>query len=174
MLEETELATEFIIVSPLRGLSRAEAFAAELTTVSRIPVRASTIETTALQCDALVTMSLAKTPLLLGRLPADLVLVSVGPFYPGAHEIDPELVSKAAMVISDHPERLKRQWAGSDLLDLEAINPVAITRLLNGDIKAATTGLRIALSDGRGFEDNVAATLVFEAARHAGKGLSLP
>jgi hypothetical protein len=33
---------------------------------------------------------------------------------------------------------------------------------------------RIVLSDGRGFEDNVAAALILEAARRSGRGLALP
>ncbi len=174
MLVETGLASTLIVASPFTGMARAEAFAAELTAVNCLPVRASAVETLAEQCDALVTMSLAKAPLPLGKLPPDLVLVSVGPFYPDAHEIDPDLVSTAAMVISDHPERLKRQWAGSSLLDMNAVDSDAMTSLLNGKVKAPATGLRVVLSDGRGFEDNVAATLMFEAALRAGRGLSLP
>jgi ornithine cyclodeaminase/alanine dehydrogenase-like protein (mu-crystallin family) len=174
MLAETKLATALMVASPFRGMARAEAFAAELTAVTRLPVRACAVEMIAAQCDSLVTMSLAKTPLPLDKLLPDLVLVSVGPFYPDAHEIDPDLVSKAAMVVSDHPERLKSQWAGSTLLDMKVIDPVAITSLLNGKVKAPAKGLRVILSDGRGFEDNAAATLVFEAARRAGKGLPLP
>jgi ornithine cyclodeaminase/alanine dehydrogenase-like protein (mu-crystallin family) len=174
MLAETGLAKTLLVASPHQGLARAEAFAAELTAVNCLPVHASDIGTMAAQCDAMVTMSLAKTPLPLGPLPHDLVIVGVGPFYPDANEIDPQLVSTAAMVISDYPERLKRQWAGSARLDMEAIDPVAITSLLNGEIKPSPRGLRIVLSDGRGFQDNVATTLVFEAALRAGKGLSLP
>jgi alanine dehydrogenase len=174
MLAETGLAKVLIVASPLQGMGRAEAFAAELTAVNSLPVRVSQIETMSEQCDAVVTMSLAKTPLALGRLPPDLVLVGIGPFYPDAHEIDPGLVGSAAMVVSDHPERLRNQWAGSGLIDLDASNPVAITSLLTGDVKAPANGLRIVLSDGRGFEDNVAATLIFDVARRAGKGLPLP
>jgi ornithine cyclodeaminase/alanine dehydrogenase-like protein (mu-crystallin family) len=174
MLAESGLAKTLLVASPLQGPARAEAFAAELTAINGLPVRAAAVGAMAAQCDAVVTMSLARTPLSLGTIPPDLVIVGVGPFYPDAHEIDPDLVSTAAMVISDHPERLKRQWVGSVLLDMAVIDPVAITSLLSGSVKAPTKGRRVVLSDGRGFEDNVAATLVFEAAQRAGKGLSLP
>jgi 1-piperideine-2-carboxylate/1-pyrroline-2-carboxylate reductase [NAD(P)H] len=173
MLAETGLAKAILVASPLQGPARAEAFAAELTAINGLPVCATAVGAMAAQCDAVVTMSLARTPLSLGKIPPDLVIVGVGPFYPDAHEIDPDLVSTAAMVVSDHPERLKRQWADSALLDMAGIDPVAITSLLSGSVKAPTKGRRIMLSDGRGFEDNVAATLVFEAAQRAGKGLSL-
>ncbi len=106
-------------------------------------------------------------------LQSEVVLASIGPFYPHAHEIDPALVASAACIVSDHPARLRRQWAGSPLLDLEALPLVAASDLLAHRAKPPPEGRRVFLSDGRAFEDNVAATLIYRSALARGVGRHL-
>ncbi len=123
--------------------------------------------------EAIICLSLAERPLPLGALQSEVVLASVGPFYPHAHEIDPALVASAACIVSDHPARLRRQWAGSPLLDLEALALVAASDLLAHRAKPPPEGRRVFLSDGRAFEDNVAATLIYRSALARGVGRHL-
>ena len=98
----------------------------------------------------------------------------IGPFLPQAHEIDPGLCAEAGLIVSDDKERLIQQWAARPA-DIHAANPrlVGLADLLAGRCAARSTGLAFFFSDGRGFEDNVAARLVFEAARAQGRGLRL-
>ncbi len=112
VLIETGIAERVIIASASRGMEAAEAFVAGLPPAMSARCAAAPLAGLAGRADALVTLSLAATPLPIGPLPDNGILVGVGPFYPEAHELDPALVASAETVISDHPERLRRQWAG--------------------------------------------------------------
>jgi alanine dehydrogenase len=166
--------SRFVVASPRRGEGRAKIFAEEMGRLTGCHVEARPIPEAVEDCDAVVLMSLAPSPLPLPTLKDDCVLVSVGPFYPHAHEFDPGWLSRAIEVVSDHPERLRRQWAGSPLLNLAPLAVVGMGELLGRPPAEPQAGLRIVLSDGRGFEDNVAAALILEAARRSGRGLALP
>lgn len=173
MLAATGMAQAIVCAAPRRGLARAEAFAADLSPHVPVPVRASPLGTLAGACDVLVTLSLAEAPLALGPLPDSLVLACVGPFLPRAHEIEPRLAASASLVVSDHPERLRRQWADHPAAFAPTML-VGLTELLAGAAEAPAAGLRLFFSDGRGFEDNIAGRLVYEAALRQGRGLRLP
>jgi alanine dehydrogenase len=173
VLAAAGLAERLIVASPRRGRAAAEAFAARMTAMTGVPAEAADVGGIAAACDALATMTLATTPLALGRIPDDMILACIGPFLPGEHELDPALLARAALVVSDHPERLRRQWAGSPLAAMETAPLLSMAAALRQP-PAAARGLRIFLSDGRGFEDNVAAALVLDGARRTGRGLALP
>jgi ornithine cyclodeaminase/alanine dehydrogenase-like protein (mu-crystallin family) len=171
VLAATGLAARFVVAAPRQGLARARHFAADIADRHGMHAEPAEIGGLAARCDVLVTMSLSPTPLPLGPLPPDLTLASVGPFYPHAHEIDPALAMRAASVVSDHPARLGRQWAATAL---EGLRAQSLGRLLSDTAARRPSGLRLFLSDGRGFEDNIAARLAFDAARRTGRGLELP
>ncbi len=82
-------------------------------------------------------------------------------------------MASASIVVTDHPARLRRQWAGSPRLAVEALPLVAASDLLAGRAAPPPEGRRLFLSDGRAFEDNVAATLVYRAALAKGVGRHL-
>jgi len=166
--------TRFVVASPRRGGGRAALFAEEVRLLTGCEAEVRSVADAGRGCDAVILMSLASTPLPLPIPEGDCVLVSVGPFYPHAHEFDPRWLMRAVQVVSDHPERLRRQWAGSPLLDLKPLPLLAISDLLANAPAEPKAGLRIVLSDGRGFEDNVAAAMMLEAARDSGRGLALP
>lgn len=171
VLIETGIAARILVASASRGRGAAEAFVTGLPPPVAACCEAVDLDGIGTRAEALVTLSLAATPLPLGPLAADGILVGVGPFYPEAHELDPALVTSAATVISDHPERLRRQWAGHAV----AARPlVGIDDLAAGRVSAPATGRRIVLSDGRAFEDNVAGAQILAAASLSGRGLSLP
>jgi len=171
VLIETGIAERVIIASASRGMEAAEAFVAGLPPALATRCSAAPLAGLAGRADALVTLSLAATPLPIGALPDGGILVGVGPFYPEAHELDPALVASAETVISDHPERLRRQWAGHAVASRALIG---IDDLAAGRARAPAGGLRIILSDGRAFEDNVAARQILAAARATGRGHPLP
>lgn len=174
VLAAAGLASSFVAASPRRGLERAAALAAEIAQTTGLPARAAPVEAIAVECEILCTMTLARRPLPLGALGGDRILACIGPFLPEEHEIDPALLARADLVVSDHPERLQRQWAESELIDPGRIALRGLSSLLQVGDAAPSRGLRIFLSDGRGFEDNIAATLALDAARRAGRGLQLP
>ncbi len=171
VLIETGVADRILVASASRGRQAARRFICGLR--GGLAERCKPVETGVIagRSDALVTLSLAAAPLPLGDLPADLVIAGIGPFYPGAHELDPAMVASADTVISDHPARLRRQWAGHPLAGRQLIG---LDELFSARARAHARGHRIILSDGRAFEDNVAAIQIFEAARAAGRGLPLP
>lgn len=171
VLVETGIAARILIASASRGVEAAAAFVAGLPPAIAAHCEPVALKGIAAKAEALVTLSLAETPLPIGPLPGDGILVGVGPFYPHAHELDPAEILDAEAVISDHPERLRHQWTG---------HPVASRELLGLDDLAADRasappkGRRIVLSDGRAFEDNVAARQILAAARATERGLPLP
>jgi alanine dehydrogenase len=165
------IAKRILVASASRGEEVAKAFVAGLPPTIAERSAAVPLEAMAARGDVLVTLSLAARPLPLGPLQSDAIVVGVGPFYPHAHELDPVLVAAAEAVISDHPERLRRQWAGHAV----AARPLlGLDDLASLRAEAPATGLRVVLSDGRAFEDNVAAQQILAAARAAGSGITLP
>jgi ornithine cyclodeaminase/alanine dehydrogenase-like protein (mu-crystallin family) len=173
VLAATGVARAVTIASPRGSRERAEAIAGEAAALglhSRVVEPADA----ARQVDAVVLMTLASRPVPLGPLPDDLVIASIGPFYPGMCELDPGLVAGAAAVVSDDPDRLARQWAGEPRLDVPALRLLALADLLAGRAVPPGQGLRVFLSDGRAIEDNAAATLVWRTARASGRGTVLP
>lgn len=167
------LASCFRIASPRGAAARADAAARTIAAATGLEAAPVSAERIGPDCDVVVLASLAARPVALGALRPDAAITSVGPFYPHAQELDPRLVAGAAFVVSDDPARLARQWSGSPLLDVPALAPASVSDLLAGRL-TPPPGLRIFLSDGRGFQDNVAARMIFEAARAAGRGLPLP
>jgi alanine dehydrogenase len=175
MLAETGIGGAFRTASPLGRLARAQALAASADVMAPgHDVIACPLRDLSRDSDALIFMTLAKQPVDPGSLPGDGAIACIGTFYPHAHEINPAWLARASIVISDDPERLKRQWAGSALIDFGKLRLSSVADLLAGRIEPPATGLRIFLSDGRGFEDNVAATMIYRAALAAGRGLRLP
>lgn len=173
LLAAAGLAQSFCIASPRGDATRATAAAGAIAATTGVTARAVDVSAIGAQCDAIVLLTLARAPVALGALAADAVIASIGPFYPQAQELDPAVVAGAGFVVSDDPARLARQWAGSSALDVAALAPVALADLVAGRV-APRAGLRVFLSDGRAFQDNVAASLVYAAARRAGLGLTLP
>ncbi|MBL8589973.1 MAG: hypothetical protein JNK46_15680 [Methylobacteriaceae bacterium] len=173
VLAAAGLAESFCIASPRGEAARAATAAEAIAATTGVATRA--VETGAIGggSDIVILMTLARTPVAIGALAPDAVLASIGPFYPQAQELDPAVVARAAFVVSDDPARLARQWAGSTTLDVAALAPAALADLIAGRV-APRAGLRVFLSDGRAFQDNVAASLVYATARRAGRGLELP
>ncbi len=175
ILAANGLASGFLVASPHRGAARAAQFAREITELTCLPADPLPLGTIARSSDALITMTLAERPLPLGSSPDGLMLACIGPFLPHSHEIDPRWLTRAALVVSDWPERLMRQWQDSPLLDTGQLSLLALGDLL--EEKRPTEkrgGFSIFLSDGRAFEDNVIATLLLRAAMQGGRGLPLP
>ncbi len=173
MLAAAGLASEILVASPRGDLGRAEAAADAIRAAGGAPVRAMTLSAAVAESAAIIGLSLADKPLPFSAPPPQVVMASVGPFYPHAHEIDPALVAAAACVVSDHPARLRRQWAGSPLLPVDALPLVAASDLLAERASPPPEGRRLFLSDGRAFQDNVAATLIYRAAFARGVGRHL-
>ena len=174
MLAAAGCASEFLIASARDDAERARKAPEALMFVTSVATQVSAIAEIAATCDVIVTMSLASRPLPLGPLLPNTVIASVGPFYPHAQEIDLAIVRDAAFVVSDHPERLRGQWDGSSVLDVEAMSRVSVADLLSQRVTPPASDIRVFLSDGRAFEDNVAATLVYRAALAQGQGQQLP
>ncbi len=172
MLAAAGLAAEILVASPQGHETRARMAAEAIGTAGNVDARPVGLDE-ASSADVVVCLTLAARPLPLPALRTDAVIVSVGPFYPHAQEIDPALVASASLVVSDHPARLRRQWAGSPLLDLDGLPLVSASDLLAGRAIPPPVGRRLFLSDGRAFEDNIAATLVYRAALAKGVGLHL-
>ncbi len=174
ILSAAGLAKEFVVASPRGDMGKARAVAEEIGTATGIPVRTAEASSIAVTCDAVILMTLAFRPIDLGDLGADAVIASIGPFYPHGQEMDPSIVRTAACVVSDHPARLRRQWAGSPMLDVEALPLFSAADVIAGRCVPPAAGRRVFLSDGRGFQDNVAAAMVYRAALAAGRGTPLP
>jgi ornithine cyclodeaminase/alanine dehydrogenase-like protein (mu-crystallin family) len=174
MFAAAGMSSGFLIASPRGDAVKAQAMAEAITNATSIEALASTTSTIAERCKMIVAMSLANRPLPLGPLLANAVIASIGPFHPHAHEIDTAIVRDAALVISDHPARLRRQWAESPVLDANALSLSSAAELFTDRFTPPSAGVRVFLSDGRAFEDNVAATLVYRAALATGRGIQLP
>jgi ornithine cyclodeaminase/alanine dehydrogenase-like protein (mu-crystallin family) len=175
ILAANGLASGFLVASPAKGAERAVAFAQEIKALTGLPADPLALGTIARSSDVLITMTLAERPLPLGPLPDGLLLACIGPFLPHSHEIDPRWLTRAALVVSDWPERLMRQWQDSPLLDTGQLSLLALGDLLEEKRPAEKRGgFSIFLSDGRAFEDNVIATLLLRAATQTGRGLPLP
>jgi ornithine cyclodeaminase/alanine dehydrogenase-like protein (mu-crystallin family) len=175
MLAGTGIGAAFKIASPLGRFAHAQALAASADVMaSAHDVTACPPRDLSRDSDALIFMTLAQQPVDPGSLPDDCAIACIGTFYPHACEIDPAWLARASIVISDDPGRLKRQWEGSALIDFGKVRLSSVADLLAGRFEPPMTGLRIFLSDGRGFEDNVAATMFYRAALAAGRGLYLP
>ncbi|MCA3564421.1 MAG: hypothetical protein IOC90_02925 [Methylocystis sp.] len=175
ILAGNRMAARFLIASPHQGEERARQFAREIAELTQVPSEARPLDMIARYCDVLITMTLAERPLPLGPLPDGLMLACIGPFLPHSHEIDPRWLTRAALVVSDWPERLMRQWQDSPLLDTGQLSLLALGNLLEEKRPAEKRGgFSIFLSDGRAFEDNVIAELLLRAAAAAGRGLPLP
>jgi ornithine cyclodeaminase/alanine dehydrogenase-like protein (mu-crystallin family) len=173
VLAANGLAREFAIASPRGDSARAEATAARIAQQTGNATGACPAKEIVARCDAIILMTLAKAPVDLGTLPDDLVLASIGPFYAHQHELDPAVVAAASLIVSDHPERLRRQWAGSSSLDIDRLHVISLANLIRKADKIYSRGHRVLLSDGRGFQDNIAATMVCRAALAAGRGVRL-
>lgn len=171
ILAATGLAERFLVAAPASGLDRAEAFAAEVRALTGRAAAVATVARIAAESEAIITATLAQAPLLGAGIRRDVVIASVGPFYPGETEIAPELPRSATAVVSDHPARLQRQWAGVPGMIPDSV--IALGDLVSGQAHAPERGLALFLSDGRAFEDNVAAGLVLAAAERRGRGLAL-
>jgi ornithine cyclodeaminase/alanine dehydrogenase-like protein (mu-crystallin family) len=166
------IARSFVVASPTGGAARAKAFAAQIAVLTGRPAAGVSVGQAASKATVVIAATLSGTPLVGDELGGDAMVVSIGPFYPGDTEIDPHLCRTAAIVVSDHPARLRRQWTA-----LPAILPerlVSLEDLVAGAAARPAAGRAIFLSDGRAFEDNVAAGLVLEAAAETGRGLVLP
>jgi ornithine cyclodeaminase/alanine dehydrogenase-like protein (mu-crystallin family) len=174
VLAANGLARSFLVASPHKGDERAAAFAQEIAGLTGTAAQSRPVETIARDCDVLITMTLAARPLPLGPFPEGMMLACIGTFLPHAHEIDPGLLQRASLLVSDLPDRLIRQWHDHPLVDFERLSPVALAALLATPLAGKPNGLSIFLSDGRAFEDNVIATLLLKAATKAGRGLLLP
>jgi ornithine cyclodeaminase/alanine dehydrogenase-like protein (mu-crystallin family) len=174
MLAAAGLVADFAIASPRGDMAKAKAAAQSIAAATGIDARPCAPRDIAHGRDALILATLADRPANLGAIGATCLIASIGPFYPHAQELDPAIVAQAAFVVSDHPDRLRRQWAGSPLLDAEALRLFSAADLLSGNVAPPPAGRSIFLSDGRAFQDNVAAATIYHAALAAGRGTRLP
>ena len=166
------LGKPYVIAAPRRGHGHARAIAGELAEATGAEVQPSDIAAIASSSDVIVTATLSSVPLIGGDVRSDSVIACVGPFYPGDTEIDPALCRAAALVVSDDPERLPNQWQSAPRVLPDEV--VSLRDLVAGTLgNMPSGGLRIFLSDGRAFEDNIAAGLVLEQARALGRGMTL-
>ncbi len=170
MLIETGIAARVIIASASRGMEAAEAFVASLPPAIAARCGAVPLDGLAGRADALVTLSLAATPLPIGALPDGGILVGVGPFYPEAHELDPALSHPPRPSFPTIPSGCAGNGPG--MRSRAARSSGSTTSPPVGP--APAQGRRIVLSDGRAFEDNVAARQILAAARATGRGHPLP
>ncbi|MGL4242123.1 MAG: hypothetical protein ACRCTI_13525 [Beijerinckiaceae bacterium] len=173
MLHAAGLASRFAIASPRGHNAKAEAAAADIAAATSLETQVREVSDLGADCGALLCLSLAESPLAFAAPAPGMVLVSVGPFYPEAQEIAPRLVAGATLVVSDHPDRLRRQWAGSPLLDVDALALASAADVIAGRARLGGSGYVVFLSDGRAFQDNVAAGIIHRAAVVAGRGLRL-
>ncbi len=174
LLSAAGLASRLLVASSHGDNERAESFAVETARATGLDARAVSTDDLVRQADVLVTATLSVVPVFRASPRPDAIVAVIGPFLPQAHEIDPGLCGEAGLIVSDHKERLIQQWAARPA-DIHSANPrlVGLGDLLASRCAARSTGLALFFSDGRGFEDNVAARLVFEAARAQGRGLKL-
>lgn len=163
----------FLVASAEDNDGRARAFAERVAAATR---RCAKVVTTANAAEApvVITATLSPTPIIKEPGPKDQIIVGVGPFYPDATEIDRAVVAAADLVVSDHPGRLTEQWAqaGTTVTGLGR-RLIGLDALVRSEAVAPAHGRRIFLSDGRGLEDNVAASLVISKAVAACLGLPL-
>ncbi|MCX7340445.1 MAG: hypothetical protein NT037_07940 [Hyphomicrobiales bacterium] len=171
----TGLAAGFFVASAAGNTARSQGMVDYIAAATGLPARRlQGPEAVAAEATITVTASLSDVPLLSKPIKHGHVLACVGPFLPQSHEIAPELVAGAALVVSDHPQRLRRQWAGQPAV--ESLAPerlVSLGDLLAGAVPAPRAGHVLFLSDGRGLEDNIAAGLLLAAARRHNRGLPL-
>jgi ornithine cyclodeaminase/alanine dehydrogenase-like protein (mu-crystallin family) len=171
VLAATGLAASLLVAAPVGGLVRAARFAAEVSAATALAVRPATVAEVVGECDVVVTATLSGSPLVGANLGREALLASVGPFYPGETEIEPGLCRQVSLLLSDHPERLRRQWESVPGVIPEQV--AALSDLVAGEVRRPPAGQALFLSDGRALEDNIAAGLVLEAAERAGCGCEL-
>ncbi len=171
----TGLAAGFLVASAAGDTARAQGLADHIVASTGLPTRRlQGAEVIVAEASITVTASLSDVPLLTRPLKLGHVVACVGPFLPQSHEIAPELVAGSALVVSDHPERLRRQWAGQAVIEnLAPERLVSLADLLAGSVPAPGAGPLLFLSDGRGLEDNIAAGLLLAAARRHNRGRPL-
>jgi ornithine cyclodeaminase/alanine dehydrogenase-like protein (mu-crystallin family) len=168
---------EILVASANNALERAALSARAIALETGLAPRACLRSDVASRSDILVTTSISHEPLIRsGETKADAVVISVGPFKPGATEIDPALVSNAAVVVSDRRDRLQDVWRGA----AGALGPMFegmndLPALLAAPPERLRPGVRVFLSEGRSIEDLAAASIVLGAAQELGGcGLVLP
>lgn len=126
----------------------------------------------AARCPVLITATLAERHFALDSGLRERLIACIGPFLPARHEIDPMLVRAATRIVSDRPERLAKQWHDTAIASaLRAPRLIGLADIAGRNLPCK--GLDLFFSDGRAIEDNVAARLVLEAARHQNIGQRL-
>lgn len=173
LLGAAGLASRFVVASARGDISRAERAAAAMTVATGIAASAGPLAVLLDRADIIITASLSNEPLFDTVPDHCSVLAAVGPFLPHSHEIPPALLGTAGCIVSDHPERLSRQWSSLGERHFKHSRVVSLADLVAGSVALQPTGRRIYLSDGRGFADNVAAGLVLAAAAEQGIGQRL-
>lgn len=168
------LASRLLVASSNGNEGRAGRFAVETARATGLDAAAMSADDLVRQADVLVTATLSVVPVFRASPRPGAIVAVIGPFLPEAHEIDPVLCADAALIVTDHRDRLIRQWAARPA-DIHSANLrlVGLGDLLARRGAASSTRLSLFFSDGRGFEDNVAARLVFAAAHRQGRGLKL-
>jgi ornithine cyclodeaminase/alanine dehydrogenase-like protein (mu-crystallin family) len=162
------------IASANGDTNRARVLADETSTELGRQIGTSTCDEIAEGADAIIVASLAKAPLVGLSTKPDVVIASVGHFVPGATEIDPSLVATATVIVSDHPERFRRQWrAHSSILGDALDRLTSLEALVASQAIPSGSGRSIFLSDGRSFEDCVVAGYVLQQAEQQGIGTRL-
>jgi ornithine cyclodeaminase/alanine dehydrogenase-like protein (mu-crystallin family) len=174
MLAAVGLARDFAVASPSGSLTRASSVATEIAARTGIKTRPCACNDIARDSDVLILATLASQPVDVGDIGENCVIASIGPFYPHAHELAPGLLMHAAFIVSDDPERLRRQWASAPQVEVDAWRVTSVAALVSDKVIPPATGRRIFLSDGRAFQDNIAAVQVYRAALVAGRGMRLP
>lgn len=87
---------------------------------------------------------------------------------PNRSDVPFDMFASARCIVSDLPERLRRNWKG--VTDRPAVTDnlhrvQQLSETVSGDVRVAARGQTLFLSDGLAIEDVIAASIVFEAAR---------
>lgn len=171
VLAATGLASSFVVASAAGDIARTQALARQISTTTGLNAKPLRSPEAVADAPIIVTASLSDLPVFSKSLRPDQLLACIGPFLPHSHEIEPGLLADAALIVSDHPDRLRQQWAGNPMVaNLAPERLVPLADILGGEFPAIASGHCVFLSDGRGFEDNVAAGLVLAAARRLNRG----
>jgi alanine dehydrogenase len=159
-----------------RNRAHLEEFCARMSSELALPVRpAESAQAVAENADIIVSATNAKEPVLFADwIKPGACIIGMGANAANRRELDPAIVTRAAVVVTDDPHQARTEAA--EFIDLASTGGfdwskvVPLNRLV-ADAPALMAGFTLFKSLGAGIEDLAAASLVFDEAMERGIGV---
>jgi ornithine cyclodeaminase/alanine dehydrogenase-like protein (mu-crystallin family) len=158
-----------LIVSASKQRARADALAADIATETGVSCEAADIIAGVASADTLVIATMSRVPVFeLSWLKPEVFVATIGECLPSRSDVPFGMFASACCLVSDLPDRLRLNWKGAT--DRPAVTDnlhrvQSLSGIVSGNVRFATRGQTLFLSDGLAIEDVIAASIVFEAAR---------